>query len=71
MVSKFDCIGGDSDTETALGIPMVAFLPQPKSTKFVLIDTQIEDHIENAFQALALDEKRRTLQPTVWEKPDG
>lgn len=59
------------DTVGALGIPMIALLPQPKSTKFALVDTKIEDHIENAFQALALDEKRRTFQPTVWEKPDG
>ena len=50
---------------------MVAFLPQPKSSEYAFIDTKIEPHIENAFQALALDEKRRTFRPTIWEKPDG
>ncbi|ERF68818.1 hypothetical protein EPUS_06262 [Endocarpon pusillum Z07020] len=59
------------DTVGALGIPMVAFLPQPKSSEFAFVDTKIEPHIEHAFQALALDERRRTFQPTIWEKPEG
>lgn len=50
---------------------MIALLPQPKSSNFAFVDTKIEPHIENAFQALALDERRRTFQPTVWEKPEG
>lgn len=49
---------------------MIALLPQPKSSEFAFVDTKIEPHIENAFQALALDERRRTFQPTVWEKPE-
>lgn len=48
---------------------MLAFFPQPKSKQFTFVDTKIEPHIENCFQALALDERRRTFQPTVWEKP--
>jgi Uncharacterized alpha/beta hydrolase domain (DUF2235) len=50
---------------------MVAILPQPKSSEFSFVNTKIEPHIENAFQALALDERRRTFQPTIWEKPEG
>jgi hypothetical protein len=30
----------------------------------------LDDRIENAFQALALDEKRASFQPCVWEKLD-
>jgi Uncharacterized alpha/beta hydrolase domain (DUF2235) len=47
---------------------MIGLLPQPKSKAFAFVDTKIEPHIENAFQALALDERRRTFQPTIWEK---
>jgi Uncharacterized alpha/beta hydrolase domain (DUF2235) len=50
---------------------MIALLPQLKSREFSFVDTKIEPHIENAFQALALDEQRRTFQPTLWEKPEG
>ena len=50
---------------------MVAFLPQPKSSEYAFVDLKIEPHIEHAFQALALDERRRTFQPTIWEKPEG
>lgn len=43
-----------------------------KSTKEMLFyDTSITDCIENAFQALALDESRASFSPAVWEKPRG
>jgi hypothetical protein len=34
-------------------------------------DTKLGSHIENAFQALGLDERRGSFSPAVWEKPDG
>lgn len=43
-----------------------------KSTKELLFyDTRISNCIENAFQALALDESRASFSPAVWEKPRG
>ena len=59
------------DTVGALGIPMIAILPQPPMAEFSFVNTQVEPNIEYAFQALALDERRRTFSPTIWEKPDG
>jgi uncharacterized protein (DUF2235 family) len=63
-VAVWDTIGG-------LGIPMIGLLPQPPSTDFSFVDTKVERNIEHAFQALALDERRRTYAPTIWEKPAG
>lgn len=43
-----------------------------KSTKEKLFyDTSIQNCIENAFQALALDESRASFSPALWEKPRG
>lgn len=58
------------DTVGALGIPKIAFLPQSPAHKFYsFVDTRIEPIVEYAFQALALDEHRRSYHPTIWEKP--
>ena len=64
------------DTVGSLGIPRVGWLEklglQPKSTKeFLFYDTSLDNAIENAFQALALDENRTAFSPAVWEKPAG
>ena len=63
-VAVWDTVGG-------LGIPMIGLLPQPPSTDFSFVDTKVEPNIEYAFQALALDEHRRSYAPTIWEKPEG
>ena len=34
-------------------------------------DTKLSNCIEYAFQALALDERRSSFSPAVWEKPPG
>ena len=57
------------DTVGSLGIPMIGLFPQPPSTDYAFVDTKVEPNIENAFQALALDEHRRAFTPTIWEKP--
>lgn len=57
------------ETVGALGMPMIALFPQPAAKKFAFVDTRVEDHIEYAFHALGLDEKRRSYSPTVWFKP--
>ena len=64
VVAVWDTVGG-------LGIPMVGLLPQPPSKDFSFVDTKVEPNIEHAFQALALDEHRRSYAPTIWEKPEG
>ncbi|EXJ87389.1 hypothetical protein A1O3_04348 [Capronia epimyces CBS 606.96] len=61
-VAVWDTVGG-------LGIPMIGLLPQPPSTDFAFVDTRVESNIEYAFQALALDEHRRSFSPTVWDWP--
>lgn len=59
------------ETVGSLGVPVVGFLPQPPSADFSFVNTKVEPNIEYAFQALALDERRRSFIPTIWEKPDG
>ena len=34
------------------------------------LDTKLSDKVENAFQALALDEHRAPFSPAVWEKSE-
>ncbi|EXJ83380.1 hypothetical protein A1O1_07002 [Capronia coronata CBS 617.96] len=61
-VAVWDTVGG-------LGIPLIGLLPQPPSTDFAFVDTRVESNIEYAFQALALDEHRRSFSPTIWDWP--
>jgi Uncharacterized alpha/beta hydrolase domain (DUF2235) len=45
---------------------------QPEESKVMpFFDTKLSNRIENAFQALALDERRSSFSPSVWEKPPG
>lgn len=39
------------------------------SREYQFYDTSLNDCIENAFQALALDEQRAPFAPALWEKP--
>ena len=60
----------------SLGIPRVPWLErlhlQTRSTrKYLFYDTKLNNHIINAYQALALDEHRSAFSPAVWEKPQG
>ncbi|GME25167.1 hypothetical protein GTA08_BOTSDO11359 [Neofusicoccum parvum] len=67
------------DTVGALGAPtpvlfqrfgVPAFLnPMNWQHPYRFIDTSISNRVENAFQALALDERRSSFTPTVWERP--
>ncbi|KAL8672650.1 MAG: hypothetical protein Q9168_002891 [Polycauliona sp. 1 TL-2023] len=64
------------DTVGSLGIPRVRWLSrfrlQDQSSKeFRFYDTSLDNCIENAYQALALDENRTAFSPAVWEKPQG
>lgn len=59
----------------SLGIPRVPWLGKigfPKDEKEYAFDnTNVGEHVENAFQALGLDEHREPFTPSVWEKPRG
>ena len=57
------------DTVGSLGIPKIAFLPQPGSRKLAFVNSKVCPNIENAFQALALNEHRKSFVPTLWQKP--
>ncbi len=57
----------------SLGIPRIPLLQalglQSSSIKaYKFYDTSLGDAVENAFQALALDEQRAAFTPTLWEK---
>lgn len=64
------------DTVGSLGTPRVSWLEKvgiqsSASKRMGFYDTRLSNCIENAFQALALDERRASFQPAVWEKPPG
>lgn len=63
------------DTVGALGVPTFPLLKAIGLPDFLkeykFFDTDIDDHIRHAFQALALDEKRAPYAPTLWEKKSG
>lgn len=52
------------DTVGSLGIPGAVFqLPDPL---YGFLDTSLHPDVHNAYQALAIDEKRREFPPTLW-----
>lgn len=63
------------DTVGALGIPVNPRLVKIFKTKWIKeyswFDTTIGNHVDYAFHALALDEKRAPYQPAIWERPEG
>lgn len=54
------------DTVGSLGIP-VGFFQRKFGKKHQFHDTTLGKNIENAYQALAIDEKRKPFAPTLWE----
>ncbi|KUJ22057.1 uncharacterized protein LY89DRAFT_681395 [Mollisia scopiformis] len=56
------------DTVGSLGIP------KPLNSKnvrpYAFVNTKVAQHIQYAFHAIAIDERRNLFSPTVWEKPD-
>ncbi|KAL8793857.1 MAG: hypothetical protein Q9195_003583 [Heterodermia aff. obscurata] len=64
---------GVFETVGSLGIPRVPWLERvglqsSRMKAFQFYDTTINEHVENAFQALCLDEKRAAFSPALWEK---
>lgn len=64
------------DTVGSLGLPRIEplikiGLQATESKRMGFYDTKLSKCVENAFQALALDERRTAFSPAVWEKPRG
>ncbi|KAF2418492.1 hypothetical protein EJ08DRAFT_53200 [Tothia fuscella] len=64
------------DTVGSLGLPRINVLTRvglqsDQSRAMSFYDTKLSGCVENAFQALALDERRTAFAPAVWEKPAG
>jgi uncharacterized protein (DUF2235 family) len=57
------------DTVGALGIPS---LPTPAAlrSRWVFHDVTLSTWVDNAFHALALDERRKPFEPTLWDQAD-
>ncbi|USW53528.1 hypothetical protein Slin15195_G068470 [Septoria linicola] len=61
------------DTVGTLGVPDVrpfgVGLYKSAKNEYSFVNTQVAPNVENAYQALALDEERDAFMPTVWESP--
>ncbi len=53
------------DTVGALGIPLSMFKSMDED-RYQFHDTTISSTVENAYHALAIDEKRKPFAPTIW-----
>ncbi len=54
------------DTVGALGIPL-GILKRINEKKYSFHDTRISGIVENAYHALAIDERRKPFAPTIWK----
>ncbi len=54
------------DTVGALGIPLSIFRSS-NHERYQFHDTAISSTVENAYHALAIDEKRKPFKPTLWQ----
>ncbi len=60
------------DTVGALGIPVTGNLVADLvNRRWQFHDTQLSSHVEAAFQALAIDERRRPFKPALWVQQPG
>jgi len=58
------------DTVGALGIPIDGFRPPFLSRMWTFHDTTLSRYVLNAFQAIAIDERRQPFKPTLWVQQD-
>lgn len=62
---------GVFDTVGSLGIPdMMGLNLATKRTQYGFHNVRLTEHIEHAYQALALEERRLAFRPTLWYIPD-
>ena len=57
---------GVFDTVGALGIP-IKWINNLLFKKYGFHDVELEENVENAFQALAIDERRKPFKPSIWK----
>ncbi|KAE8440705.1 hypothetical protein EG329_006791 [Mollisiaceae sp. DMI_Dod_QoI] len=55
------------ETVGSLGFPVPGPFPQWASKKLAFVNSALDQKIEVAIQALALNERRKHFQPTVWQ----
>jgi uncharacterized protein (DUF2235 family) len=58
------------DTVGSLGIPGL-FFEMFDEQKYGFLDTALHPCVQNAYHAVAIDERRRQFAPTLWTNPDG
>jgi uncharacterized protein (DUF2235 family) len=56
------------DTVSAMGLQLPAWLPQPSNKPLAHVDEAVPICVENAFLAMALDERRSTFCPLPWSR---
>lgn len=60
------------DTVGALGIPLTGIPVVDRfNRRWEFHDTNLSTTVDNAFQALAIDERRKPFAPTMWQQQDG
>jgi uncharacterized protein (DUF2235 family) len=59
------------DTVGALGIPIDGFRPPVLSNLWTFHDTTLSRYVRHAYHAVAIDERRRPFEPTLWELKEG
>lgn len=62
------------DTVGALGIPEVPWFPirsERINKRWTFHDTDLSTFVDNAYQALAIDERRAQFKPAIWKKQDA
>ncbi len=60
------------DTVGALGVPLSGIpIFDAFNKRWAFHDTELSSFIDNAFQALAIDELRKPFQPTLWQQRPG
>lgn len=64
---------GVFDTVGSLGIPNIGYLAklglEHPIKEYKFYNTALSNIVKHAFHALALDEKRGSFSPAIWEKP--
>ncbi|HEY8693279.1 MAG TPA: DUF2235 domain-containing protein [Chloroflexota bacterium] len=55
------------DTVGALGVPDLPTIPAI-SARWKFHDVTLSSYVDNAFQALAVDERRKPFEPTLWQQ---
>ena len=64
---------GAWDTVGSLGIPVTWRLPVVSliNRRWTFHDTELSSWVDGAFQAIAIDERRRPFEPTLWHQQSG